>query len=121
MKRILTCVAVGAAVAMAGTADAKFKRVKKEADFIAVLTGKTMVSAEGIVGTISADGTFKGKLKDGRKYYGNWKRSQGYWCRAGVFDGAPLPSDCQKIEVDGSAYRLTRKKGKGKATTGTLK
>lgn len=109
------------AVAVVGTsATADFKRITTEAEYVQAFVGKTLIDENGHRYTISADGKFSDKLKDGTKVRGAWQWSRKFWCRNAVVGDREIGTDCQTIEVDGNKYRFTRKKGKGQVGTGTI-
>jgi len=120
MKHVAIALIAGAAVLAASGAEADFKKIRKEADFVAQIVGKSVV-AETNTTKINADGTFSGKTTDGRRFNGVWNWQGRFWCRNGRLEGTEIGSDCQLWEIDGTRVRVTRNKGKGDAQVGKLK
>ncbi len=118
MKKFLAlaCLAAFAATPLL----AEFKQVRTEAEYIEKFVGKTLVDPDGNTFRVTADGKLTGKLTNGDKVRGAWKWNRRFWCRNVIVGGRELGTDCQKIEVDGNQYRLTRKKGRGEVRVGTL-
>lgn len=110
-----------ASVFAASAAFADFKQITTEAGYLSAFVGKTMLDSQGHTYSATADGKFAGKLKDGTKVRGAWQWSGKYWCRNAIVGKREIGTDCQKVEVDGNQYRVTRDKGRGGVVTGTLK
>lgn len=98
---------------------ASAKTIKKLEDFQALVVGKTLQSDDGSV-KILANGKVTGKLQ-GKRVKGNWNWQGRYFCRALVWGGQAMGSDCQTVKVNGSTLHLKRQKGKGRVTSYTIK
>lgn len=116
MRRMKLVLATSAALVIAGTAHADYKRIKTAKQFNADIVGKKLVDEQGNVFVANADGTISAKLKSGKTFSGTWVWNKKFWCRNGVLDGKALGTDCQLWEIDGASARMTREKGKGKTT-----
>lgn len=103
-----------------GAVFADFKKIRKEADFRNLVVGKSVVADNSTV-TIAADGTLKGKTADGKKIVGAWNWQGRFWCRNVVVDGNALGTNCQQFEIDGTAVRVTRDKGRGDVINAVLR
>lgn len=122
MKRSkFIAIAFFTSLALASPLAADFKRIKSEAEFVSAFAGKTLVDENGGTYVIEADGTMSGKAPNGNKIRGAWQWSGRFWCRNVVVGTNELGTNCQTWEVDGSNYRVTRDKGRGKATVGQIK
>ena len=97
-----------------------FKRVKSAEEFNTLVVGKK-VTWDGGTAIIHANGKTDGKLDKQGNYYGNWAFSKGFYCRNLVIKKKETGTNCQKVEIDGNKMRLTRDKGKGRATIFSLK
>ena len=104
-----------------GPAVAGFKWIKTEKEYREKVVGRQVIDDAGNSYVIKPDGTLSGKMKNGAKVRGAWNWQGRYWCRNVAVNKKLLPTDCQKIEIDGNRYRMTREKGKGKQTMGQIK
>lgn len=95
-----------------GVAAGEMKRIKKEADFVALAVGKKLTIGSKNSVVISANGTSKGKFTSGR-WVGNWAWQKGYFCTTGILGDRTIPQDCKLVKSDGETLRLTDNKGKG--------
>jgi hypothetical protein len=119
-KRMLLTVCAGVLTMVATSAFADFKQIKTADQFNSTVVGKKLVDEHGNTFVMNANGAITAKLKKG-KFSGSWVWNGKYWCRNGVFNGKELGTDCQKVEVDGSAVRFVRNKGKGENINNTMK
>lgn len=118
-KYLVPVVFAGSFLGTAAFAD--WKQVTTEEGYISAFVGKNTVDADGNTYRHSADGTFTGKLKSGDKLRGAWQWRGKYWCRNAIIGDRELGTDCQKVEVDGNKWRITRERGKGRSVFGTMK
>lgn len=102
-------------------ANADWKQITTEAGYISALVGKDLIDDDGNTYRNSADGKFSGRVKGGPKIRGAWQWHGNYWCRNVVVGTRELGTDCQKVEINGNRWRITRKKGKGGTITGTIR
>lgn len=121
MSKSVFKIAAVVSIALATPVAADFKPIKSEADFLAIIGGKTLVDEHGGTYVVNGNGTMAGKTPKGVKLNGAWKWSGKFWCRNIVVGTKELGTNCQTWEVDGSAYRVTRDKGRGKTTVGQIK
>lgn len=111
MRKLILATSMIAALVAAGVNAAGMKRIKKEADFTAVIVGKKMEKGKDWV-QINADGTLNGSF-GGRKAKGAWNWQKGFFCRNIILGGKTLGSDCQIVQSDGSQAEFIREQGKG--------
>ena len=97
-----------------------FKQIKTAEKFNTLVVGKK-ITWDGGSAVDYANGKTDGKLKKQGKYYGNWAFSKGYYCRNLIVQNKETGTNCQKVEIDGNELRMTRDKGKGRATVFSLK
>ena len=117
---IKLCTAVALVCVASSGALADFKKIRKEADFRNAIVGKSVVADNSTV-VIAADGTLKGTTADGKKIVGAWNWQGRFWCRNVVVDGKELGTNCQQFEIDGTAVRVTRDKGRGDVVNAVLR
>lgn len=87
------------------------KRIRKEADFQALVVGKTFGDDQTTM-VIAADGKISGKFQND-KIIGAWKWSNGYFCRNVNVGQRAMGNDCQVVKTDSTEVSFTRQKGKG--------
>ncbi|QBF30421.1 hypothetical protein [Thalassococcus sp. S3] len=114
--------AIAAAIAVSPTVGlADFKRVTTEADYRALVAGKTVVTDTSTV-TILKNGKLRGTVtSNGAKISGAWAWRDGFWCRSVTVAGNDAGTDCQLVEVDGTRIRGTRDRGRGETFIGQMK
>ncbi|MCL6284116.1 hypothetical protein M3P21_11300 [Ruegeria sp. 2012CJ41-6] len=117
MKTLFTVSAV--MLAFSGSAMAAEKQIKSAADFDSKVVGKTLTYGDGTHIKIGA-GSLNGKTGKGQKIKGAWNWQGKYFCRNVQIGDNMLPTDCQKVTLDGNAITFTREKGKGKASQASL-
>ena len=96
------------------------KRIRKEADFVAIFVGKTLEFNGGSI-VLSANGTAKGNVDGKGAIRGSWVWHKGFWCRNLTIGGNETGTDCQKVEYNGTSAVFTRDQGRGKAITITIR
>jgi hypothetical protein len=88
------------------------KKVRKQADFVAMAAGHKYYDDKGNWVMINADGTMTGKWNK-KKLVGAWNWQSRYFCRNIVLGGNKLPTDCQEMYLSDTQLQGKRKKGKG--------
>jgi hypothetical protein len=96
-----------------------YKRIKKAADFNAIVVDKNLAFGPNTA-IICSNGKTDGKLKKQGKYYGAWAWQNGYYCRNLVINKKETGTNCQLVEFDGKQLRFTKDKGKGGVTNLTF-
>jgi len=121
MKKFFSAVAVFSLVSFSvGSADAKPKRIKTQAEYTQLVVGKTLRQGENTWFKGNANGTMTG-MHNGEKFSGNWQWHKNFVCRNGAFAGKdPIGTDCQVVRIEGNQLYITRNKGKGKTVVYTL-
>lgn len=114
----LTVAALSLSLLAGPTLAGSLKRIRKEADFVAQVAGRTLTNDHGKI-VIRADGTLSGKY-NGESYTGAWKWSKNYWCRNAKLGNKSIGTNCHVIRVGGDQLLLIRDKGKGRETTMTI-
>lgn len=109
------------AVALFATqAPAEFRQVRSERDYMALVAGHTVVSAEATL-DIGTDWTFSGTLADGTPVTGAWTWSRPWFCFNMVKRGDRSRTYCQEIWVDGSRMIVVPDRGRGTPESATIR
>ncbi|AUQ99450.1 hypothetical protein [Phaeobacter inhibens] len=113
--KVILSIVVSVLLAMPVAGEAgSFKHVKTEADFLALVSGKTLSADWGSM-QILPNGKIKGKTKQG-KLVGAWQWNGALWCRNVRIGKQPeRGTDCQKIGVSGNQLQFIREQGRGTA------
>ncbi|MDO9527108.1 MAG: dihydrodipicolinate reductase [Gemmobacter sp.] len=111
MFQFIFLAACVAALALPGAARAEQGRVQTRDAFVALIKDRALTRL-GVSLNVSTDGRITGKAF-GRPVTGDWKWSDGYFCRDMVFGNQPIGPNCQLVENRGGALRFTSDKGKG--------
>ncbi|MFV1492608.1 hypothetical protein VWX97_16770 [Phaeobacter sp. JH18-32] len=91
-----------------------YKPIKTEAEFLALVGGKTLSADWGSM-QILPNGKIKGKTNQG-KLVGAWQWNGALWCRNVRIGKQPeRGTDCQKIGVSGNQLQFIREQGRGAA------
>lgn len=114
--RFLTLAACAATFALLSTVQAEARQIRKQADFVALLAGKTLTAGDSWI-VLSADGKIKGVTSKGDKVVGAWIWNKRFLCRNIYLGQQQLPQDCQTVEVEGNNVTFTRDRGKGTSST----
>jgi hypothetical protein len=121
MKSILVKSAAVLAIAALSVTSAqaeKYKRVKKQDQFLELVQDKKLLGRGGYF-TVFADGTSTGKFEPGI-YSVTWEWKGKYMCREGKMGDRDLARNCLKVETNGEMMRFTRDKGKGRVSEWTF-
>ncbi len=114
--RFLSLTALAATLALVSTLPAEARQVRKQADFVKALAGKTLTAGNSWL-ILSADGKIKGVTGKGDKITGLWVWNKRFMCRNVYVGQKQLPQDCQTVSIDGDTVTFTRERGKGPANT----
>lgn len=104
--------ALALALALAGgPALAELDRVERAAEFVALVSGKTLTRPLVRL-EVTTSGTIQGT---GAKWAvrGRWAWREGYFCRDLWWGGDSLGYDCQEVRSDGQRIRFTSDRGRG--------
>jgi len=116
-KTTLCIAAVLAAFTTAPVAAAEFKQIKTNEEFMSLVAGKKLWFGKDHV-TARKNGQLIGNFS-GERLKGAWEWRGSYWCR--TLTTHAKNTDCQTWETDGTSFRITRSKGKGKSFVYTTK
>lgn len=111
MKLLLTTICAAAVCAAPAFAD--FQKVESRADFVALVSGKTLtrplvklqVQPNGVISGKGAAWAVSGK----------WQWKDGYLCRSLEWGGDDLGYNCQEVKVHGGKMRITSDRGTGQS------
>jgi len=92
------------------------KTIRKEADYRALVVGKTVVYDDGARLVVNADGTITGTTAAQEKIVGAWNWQRRFFCRNVTIGDVRLAPDCQVVEVDGNKFRVIRDRGRAEAS-----
>lgn len=106
-----TCLATACVMAVCGVAHAENAKIVDEAQFRALVTGKTLTRPL-IRLQVSPGGEISGKGASW-EVTGNWTWQDGYFCRHLNWGGDDLGYNCQEVRVDGERIRFTSDRGSG--------
>ena len=121
MKPVKIIVAAAVLVTFGATfVDAAGKKIRTEAEFNQMVVGKTLSYPDGTFIKVTK-GNLSGKAGNGQKITGAWNWQGRFWCRNVVVDGNALGTNCQQFEIDGTAVRVTRDKGRGDVINAVLR
>ncbi len=111
--KILITTATAAMVSLAAPAFAEFQQIKSRADFVEMVSGKTLTRPL-VKLTVSPDGSISGR---GAAWdvSGEWQWKGNYLCRSLEWGGDDLGYNCQQIMVKGTTMRITSDKGAGQS------
>lgn len=116
--KFMSAVLFVACAAVPATLSAQdFKWIKTEAEFKSLVVGNKLWIEQNHV-TVRANGSLTGKF-GGQRLRGVWEWRGDYWCR--TLTTHATNTDCQKWETDGTVFRATRAKGKGRSFVYSLK
>lgn len=110
-----------AATFIAGPAlSESFKRIRKEADYRAMVVDRTITAGSGNF-TAHSDGTITGQIPSGA-LSGKWQWNQKFFCRTVAVAGKTAGTGCTVIKVskDGKTLMVIGDKGKGEVKTYTI-
>ena len=94
-------------------AEAGFKRIKTEDQFLAQLAGHRMMDEDGNWASAGPDGDISGALADGTRIKGKWIWANRMYCRTIVIGRNKPVTDCLALRLDGDAIEFRRNNGKG--------
>lgn len=95
-----------------GPAWAEFQRVEQRNSFVSLVKNRDLTRL-GIRLQVTEDGRIKGSAF-GQNVSGDWRWSQGYFCRDLYLSGEILDgNNCQTVEVSGRTLRFTSDRGRG--------
>lgn len=111
MKIFIT--AIFATVICGAPALADFQRVESRADFIALVSGKTLTRPL-VKLQVSPNGQISGK---GATWpvSGQWQWKDGYLCRTLEWGGDDMGYNCQEVKANGAQVRITSDRGTGQS------
>lgn len=104
--------ALCAASMIAPTSAAAFDKVKSKSEFMQIVQGKNL-TIMGISVNVQPNGAIGGKAY-GRPVKGEWRWSDGYFCRDLSWGDMDLGPNCQEVKVDGNTIRFQSDKGTGR-------
>ena len=109
----LMTLTICAALACATPAFADYQKVESRADFIALVSGKTLTRPLVRL-QVSPDGQISGK---GAAWpvTGRWQWKDGYLCRSLEWGGDDLGYNCQEVKANGAKVRITSDRGTGQS------
>jgi len=108
----LSLTAVFAATVLAAAPALAFDKIKSKSDFMNVVQGKSLTMI-GISVNVQPDGVIGGKAY-GRAVKGEWRWSDGYFCRDLFWGEMDLGPNCQEVRVQGDTVRFQSDKGTGR-------
>jgi hypothetical protein len=111
MRTFLTAILATALVTTSVSAAQAFQVVSDQSRFIDLVEDKELTRF-GIRLTVTPDGSITGKAF-GRSVSGNWRWSNGYFCRDLYYGKRDLGPNCQEVRVNGSTVRFTSDRGEG--------
>lgn len=109
--RLYACALVTAAVCTAAPAMA-FEKITSKTDFMNIVQGKNLTIL-GISVNVQPNGAIGGKAY-GRPVKGEWRWSDGYFCRDLYWGEMDLGPNCQEVRVNGNTIRFQSDKGTGR-------
>lgn len=110
MKPILPALCA-ALIGLAAPAFAEFQQVTSRADFMALVSGKTLTRPLVRL-EVLPDGRIAGKGA-AWEVTGKWSWENGYLCRSLEWGGDDLGYNCQQVKAFGTRVRITSDKGTG--------
>jgi hypothetical protein len=118
MRRFVAVFCAGFAL-IASPAFADLKKVDDQAEFVRLVSGKTM-SRPVVRIEVSSDGRISGK---GAAWdvTGDWVWRDGYFCRSLFWGGDALGYNCQEVRIQNGRIRFTSDKGQGDSAEFRLK
>lgn len=120
MQKRIAAIALVALVAQAGAVLADpFRTVEDEALFLALVDGRHLTRL-GIKLSVGSDGQITGRAF-GRPVTGQWRWSDGFFCRDLYFGARDLGPNCQIVKVSGTTLRFVADKGAGQYADLNLK
>ena len=117
MKRLVASAIVALSFATPALAD--FETVGSRDAFVGLVAGKSLTRP-----LVKLEVTSNGKISGMGAVWavtGEWTWEEGYLCRSLYWGGDDLGYDCQLVEVDGSALRITSQRGAGRSARFTLR
>jgi hypothetical protein len=105
-----TCAAL---IAFATPAFADFQQITSRADFVQLVSGKTLTRPL-VKLKVSPNGRISGK---GATWdvSGKWQWKGGYLCRSLEWGGDDMGYNCQEVKVSGTTVRITSDRGAGQS------
>ena len=100
-------------------AEAGFRKVSSETEFLQVTSGKNM-TIMGITVFVTPDGQIGGRAF-GQPVSGAWEWRSGYFCRDLYWGKRDFSPNCQEVRVDGNKIRFASDRGKGQSAVLTLR
>tara|TARA_R110000787_G_scaffold31528_1_gene83538 strand:+ start:1663 stop:2079 length:417 start_codon:yes stop_codon:yes gene_type:complete len=110
MKRLLAPLCAGL-MALATPTLAEYQQVNTKADFVALVTGKSLTRPL-VKLQVLPNGQISG-FGAAWEITGKWQWKAGYLCRSIEWGGDDLGYNCQTVEADGNKMRITSDKGSG--------
>ncbi len=95
--------------------------INDKAEFLSLISNKSLVLR---LYTIRLDVKPNGMIEGsavGRKVTGDWKWSDGYFCRTMYWGEREIPYNCQLVSYDGKKMRFTTDRGTGQSADFVLK
>ena len=118
MNRLFAPLCAGI-IAMAAPALADYQQITTKADFVALVSGKSLVRP-----LVKIQVTPNGKIAGTGAAWeitGNWQWKSGFLCRDLNWGGDELGYNCQSVETDGAKVRITSDKGTGDSAVFSLR
>ena len=111
--QVLLPTACAGLMAFAAPAYAEFAQIKDRAQFMQVVSGKTLTRPLVKI-KLSPNGSISGK---GAAWdvSGQWQWKGNYLCRSLEWGGDDMGYNCQEVKVKGSTMRITSDKGSGQS------
>ncbi len=119
LKLLMLAVAVAVAASTTAVAEAKFKKVVSEDEFLDVTSGKAM-TLMGISVFVTRDGKIGGKAF-GREVSGKWQWQNGFFCRDLYWGETDFGPNCQEVRVNKNKIRFASDRGAGRSAVLTLR
>ncbi len=106
-------------IAFAAPAFADYQPVSTKADFVALMSGKSLTRPLVRL-QVLPDGSISG-MGAAWEVTGEWEWEAGYLCRNLYWGGDDLGYNCQSVEADGAKVRITSDKGTGDSAVFSLR
>ena len=111
--KTMTLAILAAAIAFATPAAAEYQTVQTRAEFVALVSGKTLIRPLVRL-EVRPDGNISGKGA-AWEVSGKWQWKDGFLCRSLVWGGDDLGYNCQQVKAKGSRMRITSDRGTGQS------
>lgn len=110
--RRLSASALCLAILCAAAPAAAFDKITSKSQFMSIVQGKDLTIL-GISVNVQPNGAIGGNAY-GRPVKGEWRWSDGYFCRDLFWGEMDLGPNCQEVRVNGNTIRFQSDKGTGR-------